>query len=128
MNKIEPGSIVILKTGGPRMTVINVNRKGKCSCAFFVGDGLHRIKLPMDSLENVTEISYDEATVLPEKKPFDEIIQHRDDSDATNLVDDSTMVVLTKYIKEDQPMVLARIDNEIIFSAAIEEADTVKEV
>ena len=105
------------------MTVTNVNRKNKCSCAFFVGDALQKIKLPMNSLENVTKTSYDVTEILPEKeRNFTEFVQSRDDSEATNLVDDSSLTVLTSYIKEDQPLVLARMENSEVTLPAFEPA------
>ena len=111
MNDTQIGDIVILKTGGPRMTVCKI-KNDTCTCMFFVNDILNKIKVPINSLENVTGIEYTKEDIIQEEPTsFIETIKSRDDLDATNLVDDSTMEVLTKYIKEDQSQVLEKVNS-----------------
>jgi uncharacterized protein YodC (DUF2158 family) len=112
------GDVVMLKTGGPRMTIVEISKKNKCTCAFFIDTTLKYVKAPMNSLENVTDVQYDEGNVIPVKlETFTDFVKTRDDADASTLVDESSMIVLTKYIEQDQPAVLARIEgSELVFS------------
>lgn len=115
MKDLVIGDVVILKTGGPRMTVVSINKKNKCKCAFFVDTALHYSKVPMASLENVTGVDYDESDVIPEKlDTFIDQLKVKEDLQASELVDDASMTILTAYIKEDQPLVLARLENSAV--------------
>jgi uncharacterized protein YodC (DUF2158 family) len=44
MNDLEVGSVVQLKSGGPMMTVVDLNGKGGAVCVWFPGDNYSEAK------------------------------------------------------------------------------------
>lgn len=113
---MKVGDVVLFKTGGPRMTVVKLHKKDMVTCAFFIGDALNTVKIPIASLEEVGKITYDEIDALSSEfpVPFSDRVQQRDDEDISGITDENTLKVLEKYIAEDQPAVLAKLEGRDI--------------
>jgi len=69
MKKIEflPGDIVILKSGGPTMTVSSIVANGRVDCEYFWGFGVYSQKFRETSLRKVSEPRFRTIRTLMER-------------------------------------------------------------
>ena len=47
---LQQGDIICLKSGGPQMTVIDINFRGLITCEWFAGERLHRARFTPSSI------------------------------------------------------------------------------
>jgi uncharacterized protein YodC (DUF2158 family) len=57
MTTHEPGTVVMLKSGGPKMTVEGTDDEGELTCVWFVSDKTKRDSFPSITLKAVAEAS-----------------------------------------------------------------------
>ena len=47
---LQRGDIIRLKSGGPQVTVVDINHRGLITCEWFAGEQLHRARFGPSSL------------------------------------------------------------------------------
>lgn len=50
---MNPGDIVVLKSGGPKMTIVSNCRNGEFVCYWFSGDSLQQNSIPECALKKI---------------------------------------------------------------------------
>ncbi len=57
MKEHAPGTVVMLKSGGPKMTVEGTDEEDELTCVWFVGNKTKRDSFPSAALKEVAEAS-----------------------------------------------------------------------
>src|ERR1700742_1410118 len=81
MTVLKPGDLVILKSGGPVMTVDTVNtdifdddKITGILCAWFVGQRLERVRFDPDAIQPVA-VTHEVSRELPQTEPGQELTE-----------------------------------------------------